>query len=383
VSAPRIGYGRQSIDESDIEAVVRALRSSHLTQGPAVRRFEAALEETTGAAFAVAVTNGTAALHAALAALGVGPGDRVLTSANTFLASATAAVMCGAEPEFVDVEPVTSNLDMAEVAARCERGGVRAVVAVHFAGRPCDMAALLALKRTHGFLLVEDACQALGATYAADGRRWRVGEHPEVDATALSFHPVKAVTTAEGGAVLCQDAEVVKRLHRFRDHGVDRASERAPFEGGTRSPWFAPMESLGWNYRLSDVQAALGESQLRRLPEFLARRGALAARYGELLEGTCVEPPPPSDGHSWHLYAVRARERRDALGAFLAQRGIGTQVHFYPVPLQPWFRERLAPREYPRAERHARSALSLPLYPDLTEGDQDRVAAAIAEFEAR
>lgn len=383
--APELGYGRQEIDAEDIEAVVRVLSGPHLTQGPAVARFESALEEATGARHAVAVANGTCALQLAYLALGIRSGSRLLTTANTFLATATAALHTGAEVDFVDIEPRGANLDVDLVEARLARGERIAVVAaVHFAGLPCAMERLIQLKRRHGFKLVEDAAHALGARYRVEGRLWRAGEHPEIDATCLSFHPVKHITTGEGGAVLTNDAGIAERVRALRSHGIDRTSQERPFgEDGPSPSWFAPMVALGFNYRLTDLQAALGTSQLTKLERFLARRRALARRYASSLTG--FELPQVGDAsseHTWHLFWIRS-PRRDSLMGFLRERGIGTQVHYYPVPYQPFFRARLGARRYPRAEAHARSALSLPLFPGLTDADQTRVIEALEAWQAR
>ena len=386
-----LGYGRQWIAPEDVEAVAHVLRGAHLTQGPAVTGFEAALCAATGAPHAVAVNNGTSALQAACLALGIGAGARVLTTANTFLASAVAPVQCGAEVGFVDVEPASGNMDLDALEAELGRSGARvdAVVAVHFAGLPLDMRRLLALKRAFGFRLIEDAAHALGATYAEGGRTWRAGEHPGVDLSTLSFHPVKHVTTAEGGAVLAHEAELAARVRRLASHGIDRTAGHMPCfssdEPGQDPPrWFAPMVEPGFNLRLSDVHAALGTSQLARLPAFLARRRALAARYRAALpevlpSATPCDPGDAARGHAWHLFWVRV-PRRDGLMRHLAARGIGTQVHYYPVPHQPWFAARYGAPRVPRAVEHARTALSLPLYPALTDADQERVLEALAEW---
>lgn len=378
-----IGYGRQLLDERDIAAVVAVLRGETLTQGPAVPAFERALEAATGAPHAVAVANGTCALHLAYHALGVGPGRALVTTANTFLATASAAQMCGAEVEFVDIDARTSNLDVAALEARLERGPVPHVVtAVHFAGLPCDMEWLLALKRRFDFLLVEDAAHALGARYRVDGQWYRVGEHPEVDATVLSFHPVKHITTGEGGAILVRSEELAARLRRLRSHGMDPHARLTPFgEEGPKPAWFNPMLELGFNYRLTDVQAALGTSQLARLGEFLAARRAVAQRYARELEGFRLPEVPAGREHAWHLFVVHcAAEERDGLLAHLHAEGVRAQVHYYPVPLQPWFRERRGAGAFPRAVQHARTALSLPMHAALTEAQQTRVLGLLSAW---
>jgi len=381
---PALGYGRQQISADDVDAVARVLRGERLTQGPAVREFERALCDVTGAAHAVCVANGSVALQAAHVALGIGSGARVLTTANTFLASAVAAVHCGAEPAFVDVELSSANLDLDALAERLDSGErVDAVVAVHFAGLVLDMARLLALKRAHGFALIEDAAHALGGSYRADGRDWRVGEHPDVDATVLSFHPVKQVTSAEGGAVLLHDAEVAARARRAASHGIDADAATEDAGAGAWNP--TPMVEPGRNWRLSDVHAALGTSQLARLDAFLARRRALAARYDaalpEVLPGVELPAAGEPERHARHLYWIRV-EDRDDLVAHLATRGIHAQLRYYPVPDQPWFRARFGAADVPNAREHARRALSLPLYPALTDDDQARVLDALAGFAA-
>lgn len=385
-----LGYGRQYVDQDDVDAVAAVLLGAALTQGPAVARFEAGLVQATGAPHAVAVANGTCALQLAYHVLGVGPGRGVLTSANTFLATATAAQMCGGPVEFLDIDPRTGNLDTRALEARLERGAVPHVLtAVHFAGLPCDMEWLIALKRRHGFLLVEDAAHALGARYRVEGQWYRVGEHPEIDATILSFHPVKHVTTGEGGAVLTHDAGRAARLRRLRSHGTDPESTLQPFDPGQAGPkpaWFSPLLELGFNHRLSDIQAALGASQLKKLPDFLAARREVALHYLAELRGFTLPHPGELDEraereHAWHLFVIRCQPgERDELMTYLRQRGIHTQVHYYPVPLQPWFRERGGPSAFPNALAHARSALSLPIFPDLSAEDQTRVITALAEW---
>jgi dTDP-4-amino-4,6-dideoxygalactose transaminase len=384
---PVLSYGRQSISDEDVAEVIRVLEGDFLTQGPEVPAFESALRDATGAEHAVAVANGTCALHLANLALGVGPGTRVLTSPNTFLASATASLHCGADVEFVDIEPTTGNLDLDLLERRLAREPrVSVVTIVHFAGLPCDMERLIALKARFGFRIIEDAAHALGATYRVDGQWYRVGEHPAIDACCLSFHPVKLVTCAEGGALLSGSAEVAERVRRLRAHGIDHGLAALPFADARRAGrpgWLAPMVDLGFNYRLSDVHAALGRSQIARMPELLEQRREIATAYETELEGF-DRLARGGDGreHADHLYVVRV-EGRDELIEQLAASGIRAQVHYYPVPLQPWFRERFGAQRFPRAEAHARTALSLPLYPGLGERDQTRVVDALLGWRRR
>ncbi|MFT7477618.1 MAG: dTDP-4-amino-4,6-dideoxygalactose transaminase [Gammaproteobacteria bacterium] len=347
--------------------------------------FEDGLTEASGAAHAVAVSSGSGALQLGMAALGVGPGSIVITSANTFLASATAALWCGAEVEFVDIDPDTLNFDLDALEARLARGPVDAVVAVHFAGLPCDMERLANLKRRFGFKLVEDACHAFGGSFAYGDGMLRVGELADVDATILSFHPVKLLTTGEGGAVLTHDADVAARVRQLRHHGLVRDSAARPFASSTDCPpWFSPMSELGGNFRLSDLGAALGSSQLTRLAASIASRREQAQRYDDAFEQGRLPglmPPPRQTGHAWHLYVLRCEhDERDALMAYLDERRIGTQLHYYPVPMQPYFSERYGTVSVPQAERHARRALSIPLYPGLALSDQVRVIQALEEW---
>jgi dTDP-4-amino-4,6-dideoxygalactose transaminase len=389
-----LGYGRQCIGDDDVAAVVDVLRGEHLTQGPALARFEAALCAATGAPHAVAVANGTCALELAYRVLGVGPGAGLLTSANTFIATAAAAEACGARAEFVDVDPRTGNMDVDLVEERLARGGPPLVVAaVHFAGLPCDMQRLIELKRCYGFALVEDAAHALGARYRVGGRWYDVGEHPAIDATILSFHPVKHVTTGEGGAVLVHHPERAARLRRLRSHGVDPngelelpglGPEAAREDVGAGSSPFRPMLELGHNYRLTDLQAALGTSQMRKLSGFLARRRRMAQRYlAELKDYGLPHAGDDEREHAWHLFVLRCEpDERDALRLDLRQRGIGTQVHYYPLPLQPYFRGR-EHADVSNAKAHARTALSIPIHPGLSDEDQTRVIEALRAWKLR
>jgi len=360
-----IPYGRQSIDQADIDAVVEVLRSDWLTQGPAVEAFETALAERVGAAHAVAFSNGTAALHGAMAAAGIGPGDRVLTSPLSFVASANCARYVGAQVGFVDVDVTTWNLDVTAVGARhCD-----ALVAVHYAGLPCDLTSLASRPR----VVIEDACHALGAR-TPDGP---VGNCAHSDMTVFSFHPVKAVTSAEGGAVTTNSAELAAALRQFRSHGI----VPTPGEGG----WSYAAETLGYNFRLSDVHAALGRSQLSKLGSFIALRGALADRYRRRLIAMALPdvyaPPAAMPGwrHAYHLFPVWVPDRGRVYEAMRAA-GIGVQVHYVPIYRHPIYEQLgYTHYDYPATERVYSGLLSLPLYPGLSRDQQDVVLQALAD----
>jgi UDP-4-amino-4,6-dideoxy-N-acetyl-beta-L-altrosamine transaminase len=354
-----IPYGHQSIDDDDIAAVVGVLKGDWLTQGPHVAEFEEALAAKVGAKFAVAFSSGTAALHSAAAAAGLGPGDVVFTSPLSFAASATCARYVGATPAFVDIEVGTLNLDLAAVPR-----DTAAVVAVHFAGLPVDLQGLARRPR----VVIEDAAHALGAL-TPDGP---VGNCARSDMCMFSFHPVKAVTTGEGGAVTTNAESLANRLRRFRNHEI----APKPDEGG----WYYEIEGLGFNYRMTDLQAALGTSQLGKLDRFVNRRNELAARYRELLADLpVVLPPAAPDGwrHGYHLFAVQVPDRRGVYERMRAN-GVGVQVHYVPVYRHPLYADLgVSPGDFPNTEQVYAGLLSLPLYPDLTEDEQDRVAEVL------
>lgn len=375
-----IPYGRQSIDQADIEAVVTVLRSDFLTQGPVVPAFEQAFAARVQADFAVASSSATSALHLAYLALGVGPGDRVWTSPNTFVATANAALYCGAEVDFVDIDAQTYNLSaeaLAEKLVLAERTGrlPKVVTAVHFAGQSCDMAALAKLAQRYGFALVEDASHAVGADYLQQP----VGRCDFSDITVFSFHPVKILTTAEGGLASTQHAELAERMALLRSHGVTRDAEHLL----QRNPggWYYEQQSLGFNYRMTELQAALGLSQLTRLDNFLAARRRLASRYDERLAELPLTLPwqHPQGRSSYHLYPIQVDHRARVYDQ-LRSAGIGVNVHYIPVHTQPFYQQLgFKPGACPQAERYYQRALSLPLYADLTEADQDVVIAQLQQ----
>ena len=381
-----IAYARQDITEEDIAAVVSVLRSDLITQGPAVPRFEAAAGEICGASHGVAVSSGTAALHLACLALEIGPGDCVWTSPITFVASANCARYCGAAVDFVDIDPATGNMSVAALAAKLEQAELtgrlpKALIPVHLAGTPCDMAGIGALARRYGFKIIEDASHAIGAMRGG----LRVGACAHSDIAVFSFHPVKIITTGEGGMALTNDSELATRMAELRSHGITRAPGR--MTAAPAGPWYYEQIALGFNYRMTDLQAALGLSQLDRLADFLARRHALAERYDARLQGLPLAPlARPADARSaLHLYIVRidcGRAGKSHRQVFeqLHAAGIKVQLHYMPVHLQPYYRALgFAPGDFPAAEAYAQDAMSLPLYPALREAEQDRVVEALEE----
>lgn len=369
----RLAYGRQWIDEDDVAAVVETLRSDFLTTGPAVEAFEQALCATSGAEYAVVVNSGTAALHAMYAAVGVGPGRTVVTSPLTFAATANAARYLGATVRFVDVDAATGTIDPVLVAEAIDDATV-AVVGVDYAGHPADYGGLARVLEGRSVRLLADAAHSLGAR--SQGRP--VGKL--ANASAVSFHPVKPVTTAEGGAVLTDDARVARTAARFRTHGITRAPEELCRHEG---PWWYEMHELGYNYRMPDVLCALGTSQLRRLGTFIERRRRIATRYQEAFADTTVLQLPverPDIESGWHLYVVRVREagRRRAFFEGLRNAGLGVQVHYIPVPYHPHYRNLgFEPGHWPVAEDFYARAVSLPIYPAMTDDDVERVVATV------
>lgn len=398
-----LSYGRQTITEEDIAAVVAALRSDFLTQGPRVEEFERRFAERVGARHAVAVCNATAALHLALHVAGVGPGDRVVTSPITFLASANAAAYVGATPDFADIEPVGHTLSPESLAATW-RDDTRAVVAVDYAGHAADLPTISALAHARGAVLVDDACHATGGAFHTDstpGRAWPHGGNPWADFTVFSFHPVKTLTTGEGGMLITNRDDWAEQARLLRAHGIVRDPSRFVSANtddecallAERGPWFYEMQELGWNYRLTDLQCALGLSQLARLDTAIARRRQIVAAYNAAFADLSWLARPglrraaDAATASWHLYTVLidfpalGRTRTEVMSELRAA-GVGSQVLYIPVHLQPWYRRTYGygPGKCPVAESFYSRALSLPLYPAMSDADVARVVAAVRAF---
>lgn len=381
-----IPYGRQDIRQADIDAVVEVLRSDFLTQGPVVPAFEQAVAARVGAAHAVAVNSATSALHIACLALGAGPGDIVWTTPVTFVASANCALYCGASVDFVDIDPRSYNMSVAALRDKLERAAdedrlPKAVIPVHLCGQPCEMAEIHALGQRYGFAIIEDASHAVGGRYRGEP----VGNCRYSDITVFSFHPVKIITTAEGGLALTQRPELAQRMQLLRSHGITR--DPAQMHRAPDGPWYYEQVALGFNYRMTDLQAALGLSQLARLEEYVARRHALARAYDAALAELPVTTPwqHPDSYSGLHLYVVRlqlervGRSHREVFDALRAA-GIGVNLHYIPVHTQPYY-QALGFRagQFPAAERYYAEAISLPLYPSMSDAQQAEVVAALRE----
>lgn len=352
----RIPYGRQTVDDDDIAAVVATLRGDWLTQGPTVTNFESAVSERVGSKHAIAFANGTASLHAACAAAGLGPGSRVATSPLSFVASANCARFVGASVEFVDIDDSTLNMDVNAVPE-----GLDALIPVHFAGNPVDLSKL----SNRPGIIIEDAAHALGA-WTPDGP---VGNCARSDMTSFSFHPVKPVTTGEGGVVTTNDDGLAERLRRFRSHGI--------VPDHSKGGWYYDIEEIGYNYRITDLQAALGLSQMKKLDRFIQRRQELAARYDRLLADYPIQLPPKAGdgfGHGYHLYPIRVANRAEVFASLHAQQ-IAVQVHYIPIHHLAIYRDDQL--RLPVADAAYERLVSLPIFPTLTDEDQDRVVAAL------
>jgi len=390
-----IPYGKQSIDQDDLDAVCAALQSDFLTCGPQIEAFENAFAEFVGAKHAVVVSNATAALHLAMLVTKIGPGDRVVTSPNTFLSSANCATFVGATPDFCDIDPATYTLCPKALEAMWSND-IKAIVAVAYAGQSADMPAIAKLAHDRGAIVIEDACHGTGGGFQVDGTSYQQGGHPWADITTFSFHPVKTLTTGEGGILLTENDDYAAHARLLRTHGMTREPGTMKGLGSTtpalaeQGPWYYEMQKLGYNFRITDLQCALGLSQLKKLPGFIERRREIVDRYNSALSDIPWLRTPKllrtedADHISWHLYTVRidfpalGRTRTEIMAA-LRDEMVGSQVLYIPVYLQPFYRETYgyAEGKCPAAEAYYAEALSLPLYPAMTDDDIERVIAAV------
>lgn len=363
-----IPYGKQTIDQDDIQAVVDVLQSDFLTTGPKIAEFEQTVADYVGAKYAVAISNGTSALHAACFAAGIGPGDEVITTPLTFAASANCVLYCGGTPVFADVDPKTYNIDPEDIQRKIT-DRTKAIIAVHLAGQPCDMDAIHSIAREHGLIVIEDGAHALGSVYKGK----KVGSMS--DMTTFSFHPVKPITTGEGGMIVTDNEDFYKKMILFRSHGITRDDSMMTRNDG---PWFYQQFDLGYNYRITDIQCALGCSQMKKLDRFLARRKEIVARYNEAFADcdNIITPYQLSDTESgWHLYIVQVKkcDRRQVFEN-MREKGIGVNVHYIPVYMHPYYQEHGYENVHcANAEEIYSHIISLPLYPGLTSEQQDYV----------
>lgn len=391
-----LNYSRQTIEADDIESVVRVLQSDFLTCGKEIDDFEAELAAYCGSKYAVVCSSGTAALHIACLALGVNKDDTVLTSPITFMASGNCARYCGAQVLFVDVDPETICLDPKQVE-KVSHQKIKVLIPVHYGGGVADVVALKAIASQTGAFIIEDACHALGATYRDfEGKAYKVGSCSHSDMTVFSFHPLKQITTGEGGAITTNSEQLYKKLLTLRSHGIQRDStqwieKQQGFSLGQVNPWYHEMQALGFNYRLTDIQCALGRSQLKKLDRFVERRRQLSDIYRTVLKETESPCKPlfsiPNDGNAYHLFPVqipfsKLKTTRAELMKKLFAEGIQTQVHYTPVYRQPYYQsqEKIDPVQFPHAEAYYESCLSVPLYPLMKDEDVIKVVQTLNRF---
>lgn len=378
-----IPYGKQTISEADIAAVCAVLRSDYLTQGEKVPEFEQKISQYCGAQYGVAVNSATSALHLACLALGLGEGDYLWTSPTTFVASANAALFCGAKVDFVDINLQTGNLSVAHLREKLAAAAIsgclpKIVMPVHLCGEPCEMAEIHALSKQYGFKIIEDASHAIGASYQ-DGK---VGNCQYSDITVFSFHPVKIITTAEGGLASTNQIDLYEKMLLLRSHGITR--NPADMKGESDGAWYYQQIDLGYNYRMTEIQAALGVSQMARLDEFVAKRHELAAHYDKLLRDLPIILPyrAPQSYSALHLYPIRvlpeSSQNRKQVFDYLRKNGIGVNVHYIPVHTQPYYQQMgFRVGDFPNAEQYYREIISLPLYFDLTTQQQNQIAQVL------
>lgn len=378
-----IPYGRQSIDNKDIEEVVKVLRSDWITQGPKIKEFEEALCKYTGAKYAVAVSSGTAALHLACLAAGIEKGDEVITSPITFVASANCILYCGGKPIFTDIQKVTANIDPDEIRKKINKR-TKAIIPVHFAGNPCDLEEISDIARKNKLFVIEDAAHALGAQYNGS----KIGSCKYSDITIFSFHPVKSITTGEGGAILTNNKKLYEKLCIFRNHGITK--ERKNLKNKNGGPWYYEMQQLGFNYRITDIQAALGVSQLKKVDKFVARRCELSRIFNNAFKGIHwikFLENGMKNSCAFHIYVVlidfkRINKTRKEVMAYLKKCNVGTQVHYIPLYRQPYYKETFGymPADFPVAEEYYKAALTLPLHQDMTKRELNYVVDKVSKL---
>lgn len=383
-----IPYGKHCIDKEDIEAVVKVLQSDWITQGPLIEKFEKSLAAYCGAKYAVVASSGTAALHLACLAAGIEIGDEVITSPITFVASANCIIYCRGKPVFSDIDPVTANITPSEIKKRINNN-TKALIPVHFAGLPCDMEEINNIAKEHNLIIIEDACHALGAKYKVSNQWIKIGSCYHSDMTVFSFHPVKHITTGEGGAILTNQEELYEKLLLFRNHGITKNDSKFKTrENYNPGQWYYEMQELGFNYRITDFQCALGISQLEKLNLFVARRRQIADKYAnrlaELFEYLKIPEETKNTKSSWHLYVVKIKDGqldRKRLFEYLQNQQIGVQVHYIPVYHHPYYQKIGYSKDLcPKAEQFYSEALSLPIFPKMSEEDLAKVCDEIMNF---
>jgi UDP-4-amino-4,6-dideoxy-N-acetyl-beta-L-altrosamine transaminase len=379
----KLSYSHQCIEQDDIESVLEVLKSDFLTQGPKVKEFEQSLADYCGAKFAVVFSSGTAALHAAYFAADLAENDQIITSPMTFLATANASLFLGAKPTFVDIESDTGNIDTALIE-RALTEKTKAIVPVHFAGQPAELEKITQIAQKHNLLVIEDACHALGARY----KDTTIGDCKYSDMTVFSFHPVKSITTGEGGAVVTNNKEFHNKLTMFRHHGVTKDYKNFKNSSENCEDWYYEMQYLGYNYRLTDIHAALGISQLKKLDKFIRRRRQIVETYNKAFKDNCFFDLPVEKDHAqsaWHLYPIRLKDKYKALKADLFakmhEKGLGVQVHYIPVHIQPYYQQLGYEKNLcPNAMNFYEREISIPLYPSMTKEDINHVIQNVTDI---